>query len=86
MQASPCFDSICCLNGLQANNVSGSPTFSSGATYFQTHANTAPEAGCTFSACTPFEGVSPHRQLHTETGLPACCTEWGSIKDAAVAD
>ena len=42
----------------QANNVSGSPTFTSGATYFQTHANTAPEAGCTFSACTPFTAVS----------------------------
>ncbi|CAK0785588.1 hypothetical protein CVIRNUC_008798 [Coccomyxa viridis] len=41
----------------QANNVSGSPTFATGETYFQTHANTAPEAGCTFSACTPFTGA-----------------------------
>lgn len=44
---------------LQANGVAGKPTFSSGSTFFQTHANTAPEEGCTISVCTPFSGVRP---------------------------
>jgi hypothetical protein len=48
---------------LQANGVAGKPTFSGGSTYFQTHANTAPEQGCTFSACTPFSGVRPSHAM-----------------------
>ena len=49
---------ICCCTCLQSNNVAGNPTFSSGSGYFQTNAGTAPEEGCTISACTPFSGVS----------------------------
>jgi hypothetical protein len=48
---------------MQSYNVTGTPTFASGSTYFQSHSNAAPEQGCTISACTPFGGVSPTMPL-----------------------
>ncbi|CAL5227182.1 g10097 [Coccomyxa viridis] len=41
----------------KADNVAGTPTFSSGPSYFQANSGATPGQGCTLSACTPFSGA-----------------------------